>query len=601
MEELENLDLNSCITFLTVAKAKSISKAANTLHVSQPAVSYSIKILEERLNCKLFIRTAKGVELTADARKLMYYVENAYNTLHTGFKMLNDSNDLLRGEIRIGVPTHICIFLISDIIEMFNENYPGIKFSIVNRSTAEMVDMLEKRELDLIVDSYPIYSSKEDITIVDLFNVDNCFVASSKYSSLLKSNTRINLKDLSKYSLLLQPEKTSTRKALEAITNDLKPNIEVATTEVMLDLVQKGLGIGYFSKMSVLKLIQSGELIEIPIKEELPKTQICIAYVKELLTNAPKKFVEVITERTNVLDSLRKKNIRLILSQDCVYNCEFCHKEGIRDKRENLLNVNDIKYMYKVINENYSINTVHLTGGEPLLKKDLKDIITSLKEEGAIIKITTNGYFLKENLWIGDMVDKINISLHSINKEKYEEISKVKDSYDKVINGIKELRFQYPTLKIGINTVLLRNVNDSKDEIEGLIKFSSSIKADLKFIEAYPKNIKGYVDINEIIKKIETMGYIHQKNNFRKSVFSDGSHTIYIQKCTCSAVSEKEDKQSVCKENNDIYITQDGIINLCRQSDEKINLYNIIKNRKDGELIKVIKDVYYQMGNNCKC
>ena len=601
MEELENLDLNSCITFLTVAKAKSISKAANTLHVSQPAVSYNIKILEERLGCKLFIRTAKGVELTADANKLMYYVENAYNTLQTGFKMLNDSNDLLRGEIRIGVPTHICIFLIADIIEMFKENYPGIKFSIVNRSTAEMVDMLEKRELDLIVDSYPINSSKEDITIVDLFDVDNCFVASSKYSSLIKNNTRINLKDLSKYSLLLQPEKTSTRKALETVTNDLKPNIEVATTEVMLDLVQKGLGIGYFSRMSVIKLIQSGELIEIPIKEELPKTKICIAYVKELLTNAPKKFVEVITERTNILASLRKKSIRLILSQDCVYSCDFCHKEGIQDKRENLLNAEDIKYMYKVINENYSINTVHITGGEPLLKKNLKEIITNLKEEGATVKITTNGYFLKENLWIGDIVDKINISLHSINKEKYEQISKVKDSYDKVINGIKELRFKYPTLKIGINTVLLKNVNDNKEDIEDLIKFSSSIKSDLKFIEAYPKTIKGFVNANELIKKIETMGYTYQNSNFRKSMFSDGSHTIYIQKCTCSAVSDRENKQIICKNNNDIYITQDGIVNLCRQTNEKINLYEIIKNREDSELVKIVKDVYYQMGNNCKC
>lgn len=53
------------------------------------------------------------------------------------------------------------------------------------------------------------------------------------------------------------------------------PNIEVATTEVMLELVKKGLGIGYFARMSVSKLIQDGELIEIPIKEDLPKTKIC--------------------------------------------------------------------------------------------------------------------------------------------------------------------------------------------------------------------------------------------------------------------------------------------------------------------------------------
>lgn len=217
MNKLENLDLNLCVTFLNVAKFGSISKAADALYVSQPAISYNIKTLEEKLNCKLFNRTAKGVELTTEATKLMYYVENAYNTLQTGFKMLNDSNDLLQGEIKIGVPTHICIFLVSDIIESFNAKYPGIKFSIVNRSTNEMIDMLERRELDIIIDNYPVFSSREDINIIDLMEIDNIFVASNKYSNLIKDNNRISVNDLKKYPLLLQPEKTSTRKELEAM------------------------------------------------------------------------------------------------------------------------------------------------------------------------------------------------------------------------------------------------------------------------------------------------------------------------------------------------------------------------------------------------
>lgn len=318
MNKLENLDLNLCLTFLTVAKSGSISKAANELYVSQPAISYNIKILEERLNCKLFNRTAKGVELTAEATKLMYYVENAYNTLQTGFKMLNDSNDLLQGEIKIGVPTHICIFLVSDIIESFNAKYPGIKFSIVNRSTSEMIDMLERRELDIIIDNYPVYSSREDISILDLIEIDNTFVASNKYSNLIKDNNRISVNELKKYPLLLHPEKTSTRKELEEMMQQnsyskFNPNIEVATTEVMLELVKKGLGIGYFARMSIAELIRTGELIEIPVKEKLPKTKICMVYIKELLTNAPKKFINIIKEKTDMLKSLKEKNIRLIL------------------------------------------------------------------------------------------------------------------------------------------------------------------------------------------------------------------------------------------------------------------------------------------------
>lgn len=605
MNKLENLDLNLCLTFLTVAKSGSISKAANELYVSQPAISHNIKMLEENLNCKLFNRTAKGVELTADATKLMYYVENAYNTLQTGFKMLNDSTDLLQGEIKIGVPTHICIFLVSDIIESFNEKYPGIKFSIVNRSTSEMIDMLERRKLDIIIDNYPVYSSREDITIIDLMEIDNTFVASNKYSNLINNN-RISINELKKYPLLLQPQKTNTRKELEEMMEQnsygkFNPNIEVATTEVMLELVKKGLGIGYFARMSIAELIQTGELIEIPVKEELPKTKICMVYIKELLTNAPKKFIEIIREKTDMLKFLKEKAIRLILLQDCMYKCEFCHSEGIKNKKANLLSPKDIQYMYKVINKKYGISTVHLTGGDPLLKENIKDIILYLKEENANVKITTNGYLLDENMWIGKLIDKINISVYSIDKQQYEKISGIKGSYDRVMNAIKELRFKYPTLKLCINTVFMKDINDGIEDIEALIKFTMSIKADLKFIEIYPDSLKEFISIEKIVQKIRKFGYKNTSSNFREQIYSKGDHSVYIQKCSCSAISKMEDKEKVCRENNDLYITQDGAINLCRQSEEVVNLYDIIKNRKDEELVNKIKEVYNIMGNGCKC
>ena len=605
MEELNNIDLNLCKSFVAVAKSGSISKAADMLYVSQPAVSRNIKILEDRLECKLFNRTAKGVELTADAQKLMYYMENAYNTIKTGFKVLNDSNDLLKGEVRIGVPTHICIFLVSDIIEAFNKNYPGIKFSIVNRSTTEMVDMLEKRELDVIIDSYPIESSREDIVVDDLIEVDNCFVASNKYAKLISNSKAISINELSQYPLLLQQAKTSTRKALDNILGGsleiFEPNIEVATTEVMLDLVKKGLGIGYFTKMSVMDKLQSGELIEIPIKEELPKTKIGIVYIKEFLTSAPKKFVEIVKEKANMLNSLKQKTIRLILLQDCVYNCEFCHKEGIRTKKESLMTPDDIEYMYSVLNNRYGIKTVQLTGGEPLLKENLKEIITNLKKHGANIKVTTNGYLLEDNMWIGEMVDKLNISLHSFDKNKYQSISTVENSYEKVVSAVKKMRFKYPTLKISINTTLLRGINDNYNSIQELVGFASSIKADLKIVEVYPKNSKYYTSIYKIEPLIKQMGYKNIKDSFRKKLFSNGIHNIFLQRCTCSIISEQNDKTELCREHNDLYISQDGKVNLCRATNDTIDLYYSIKERDDNELASKIKKAYEEMGGRCIC
>lgn len=215
--------------------------------------------------------------------------------------------------------------------------------------------------------------------------------------------------------------------------------------------------------------------------------------------------------------------------------------------------------------------------------------------------MTTNGYLLDENMWIGKLIDKINISVYSIDKQQYEKISGIKGSYDRVMNAIKELRFKYPTLKICINTVFMKNINDQIEDIEALIKFTMSIKADLKFIEIYPDSLKEFVSIEKIVQKIKKLGYKNTSSNFREQIYSKGDHNVYIQKCSCSAISKMKDKEKECRENNDFYITQDGAINLCRKSEKIVNLYDMIKNRKDEELVKTIKEVYNVMGNGCKC
>ncbi|HJJ10089.1 MAG TPA: LysR substrate-binding domain-containing protein [Clostridiaceae bacterium] len=495
------MDLNLYRIFLEVAKTGSISKAASSLFVSQPSISYSIKMLEEELKCKLFNRTAKGTELTIDGEKLLFYVEGAFNMINAGCKTVKDSENMISGEIRVGVPTHIGIFLLSKYIQKFIEKYPGIKFTIVNRATSEMVDMLEKRNLDFIVDSYPIDSNRKDIVLYKLIEVSNCFVGNEKYKNIVNEGI-INIEDIQKYPLLLPPKITSTRKALESKLKDRIDNLEaiidVPTTEVMLELVKKGLGIGYFTKESVQKYIDSGRLYEIPVDVELPKTDICIAYVDNFLANAPKKFIEMLNSEIKSVSYTKEKSLRLILTQECTYNCSMCHKEGIHSKKENLLTNEDFAYIYEIANKEYGINKVNLTGGDPLLRDDIQDLLIKLKQKNAKITMTTNGYLLDKNIEIGNLLNKLNISVHSLNKEKFEELCGKKDSFEKVINNIKMFRAQYPTLNIGINTTIIKGINSDEKEIEELIEMAGLLKVELKFIELYPKNAKEFVPIHTL-------------------------------------------------------------------------------------------------------
>ena len=235
------------------------------------------------------------------------------------------------------------------------------------------------------------------------------------------------------------------------------------------------------------------------------------------------------------------------------------------------------------------------------VSQNLKEIIANLKSQGASVKVTTNGYLLKENMWLVDMIDKLNVSVHSFNESKYESISGVEGSYKKVISSIKQIRFRYPTLKMSINTTLLKGINDNFEDIQELISFAASIKADLKIVEAYPKTIKQYTSIANIEPQLRQLGYKKLKSSFRKNIYSNGSHNVFLQRCTCSIVSEHSNKTELCKKHNDIYISQDGMVNLCRSKSDSIDLYDAIRNRDDNELANKIKKTYEKMGNACNC
>lgn len=97
----QDFDLNLYKIFYTVANTKSISKAAEILYVSQPAISYSIKTLETSLGGALFFRTNKGVELTPEAEKLYLAVKDCYNSLSVGERIFKEDQELVKGDLYI--------------------------------------------------------------------------------------------------------------------------------------------------------------------------------------------------------------------------------------------------------------------------------------------------------------------------------------------------------------------------------------------------------------------------------------------------------------------------------------------------------------------
>ncbi|MBP5678985.1 MAG: LysR family transcriptional regulator [Bacilli bacterium] len=294
-----NTDYNLYRIFLYLFEEKSISKTAAKLYVSQPAISYSLKELENQLGYTLFYRNSKGIEPTLEAKELYSYISTAFNILHDAEEHIKNLNSLNIGCIRIGTPSHIGVFYLSNFISDFRKIYPGIRFEIVCKSTSDMVEMLETRKLDLIVDTLPI-NSKKDVKKVTLAKLQNCFAYNKKAMGDVSVK---KVEDLKNYPLVLPSATSSIRLKLdeymESHNTKLVPVLESWTTEIMLEMVREGVGIGYFVKNVIDTQSDQDQFEVITFEDELPAVDVCCVYIEDFLTTATHKFIELLTNHTS--------------------------------------------------------------------------------------------------------------------------------------------------------------------------------------------------------------------------------------------------------------------------------------------------------------
>ena len=294
-----NYDFNKYRFFFAVAEYKSFSKAAEVLYISQPAISHAIKDLEEQLNTKLFIRNKKNVALTDDGEKLLYYVKSAFDNIIMGERILKEKDNDLTGVIRIGIYSHISLFILPNIVKKFSCKYPNAKFSIYCTSNMEMIEKLRNKELDFVILQYPIFLNDNTFKEEILCEYDTCFFANKYYYDLYIKNND-NIVD---YPLILPSRGYSDINALEEALKShnlkLKSNYTNYTTELTKEFAKVGVGIGWGLKKCIENELNSKELYEIPVNFSVPTTKFSIAYDPNFLNKTTLEFINYLKKHIN--------------------------------------------------------------------------------------------------------------------------------------------------------------------------------------------------------------------------------------------------------------------------------------------------------------
>ena len=285
-------DLNLLRVFYHVAKTEQISKAAEILNVSQPAISQQIKSLEDQIGFKLFSRSKKGVKLTQEAEEIFAYCKNIFAQVESINHTLQNISSLDTGTLRIGASDTICKYYLIDKLKTFEELYPKIRYRVTNCTTTESLTLLKNNDVDIAFVHTPV--TNQNFTFRLCLTLEDYFVCSKDFDcSQIKE-----LSDLTKYRTLLLEKSSHSRKSLDSnllrYNVELRPKFELASLDLLIEFAKKNMGIICVSKQYIKTELESQELKIIPLKEKLDLRSISLAFDNNTISHAAKRFMEIL-------------------------------------------------------------------------------------------------------------------------------------------------------------------------------------------------------------------------------------------------------------------------------------------------------------------
>ncbi len=300
------------------------------------------------------------------------------------------------------------------------------------------------------------------------------------------------------------------------------------------------------------------------------------------------KNIPTALESKSLIDDYGRcmKKLRVSLLEACNFRCFYCMPEGTQFlKNNNNLSVNEI---FKIVRSmtHFGVDEVRLTGGEPLLRKDFKEIVLKLSELPLKkLGLTTNAFHLEKEL---DFIkytrlNSLNISLDSLNSKNFSLITK-RDGFHKVMSAIEKA--QKLNFQVKLNMVLLRGVNDS--EILDFVNFSKETGIEVRFLEvmkigqAYNKNKHIFISAQEVIDTIK------QKEQLT-SVPTEKDSTSFKYRTSSGAKIGfiASESKSFCGSCSRLRLSPQGFLRACLMKEDGLSL----RNKSEDEIYDLCKKV----------
>jgi DNA-binding transcriptional LysR family regulator len=260
--------------FHTVARQLSFTKAAESLHMTQPAVTFQVRQLEEYFNTRLFDRTHNRISLTDAGMRVYEFADRIFELYAEMENAVRDMTGEISGVLIMGASTTIAEYMLPALLGDFKNKYPDVNVHLKVSNSDGIVSMVENNDIDLGVVEAPVLNKN---LVVELCRKDR-LVAIVPPQHPLADRGKIQLKELLESPYIEREEGSGTREVIQEYltglgmnVNELHVSMELGSPEAVKGAVEAGMGVAIVSEVSTHKELQLGTLVALELDPPLER------------------------------------------------------------------------------------------------------------------------------------------------------------------------------------------------------------------------------------------------------------------------------------------------------------------------------------------
>ncbi|WP_026744613.1 LysR family transcriptional regulator [Leucothrix mucor] len=264
--------------FHAVARMLSFTKAAEVLHMTQPAVTFQIRQLEEQFDTRLFDRAHNKVSLTDAGHLVFEYAETIFEQYSAMDNAIREMTGNFNGSLTIGASTTIAEYMLPALLGDYNAENPDVRLRLRVSNTEGIVSMIENNVIDLGVVEGPIANKN---LLVEVCRLDDLVVVVPPGHELIAASTGqsgLALKEVMNYPFICREQGSGTREVITDYLQEcgleknlLKNCLELGSPESIKGAIEAGMGVSILSSVSIAKELKLGTLHAIPLNPPLQR------------------------------------------------------------------------------------------------------------------------------------------------------------------------------------------------------------------------------------------------------------------------------------------------------------------------------------------